>query len=253
MNKKNLIILVITIILIFIFAFLLLGNYMDIKRKSATEKFINDASIINTNSAFSIDRIDLYSSAYATNVSASNNLWSLTLYQYTDISLSISNIKEQNITGLYIDNFSCDKLETGVPNFYLKNLYDIGKFELKDENLITDKIDYEIISPNSELDYSKPQIYSDLSNPITLEYINCISPDFVINNNKELTYDGSLLKSANISLSSISPIISFKLHVIDTSNEEHIYTISFKLPLYDVNSSIYNGSFRNTIENSVRF
>ena len=67
------------------------------------------------------------------------------------------------------------------------------------------------ISSAKTLDYSKPQIYSDASNPITLEYMNLIKSNYLVSDiENPLVYNGSLLKRASIDLSSILEILLLK-------------------------------------------
>lgn len=247
-NKNIILKITIILVLIILFIVLIFLNYSDIKRRNAVTNILDDATTINNNTSFCINSTYLYSSAAAQNVVTSNTSWNLDLYQYTDIALYIS--ATQNVSNIYIDSFSCNNLSLGSPFLYFKNLNNFGVFE---ETSKTDRIDFEIIPTTQELDFSKPQIYSDLSNPITLEYANLIFENHEINNTNTLTYNGSLLKSAGVTLSSISATISFKIHIITDTNEEHTYPISFEIPLSDSSSSIYNGSFTKIIENSVRF
>ena len=70
------------------------------------------------------------------------------------------------------------------------------------------------ISSVGTLDYSKPQIYSDASNPITLEYMNLIKSNYLVSDiENPLVYNGSLLKRAGVDLTSISGNITFKIHI----------------------------------------
>lgn len=40
-----------------------------------------------------------------------------------------------------------------------------------EDNVIQDKLEYKVLN-DGDMDYSKPQIYADASNPIILEYAN---------------------------------------------------------------------------------
>ena len=258
---------------------------------------------LNSKQTFSIDKIYLYSSANATNNETKKSMWNLNVYQYTDIALYISGNatnKDQNtIKELYIDNVKFDSLNVGTPNMHYKSLFEFGKFNLETENIITDRLNYEVIEPakaeqknnvsiNSEvtdtadnieirdtntnssnninstsdilsvetLNYSKPQIYSDASNPITLEYMNLIKSNYLVSDiENPLVYNGSLLKRAGVDLTSISGNITFKIHIKNILGENYVANIKIAIPLKDEVSgnSIYDGSFTKEITTKTNF
>ena len=74
----------------------------------------------------------------------------------------------------------------------------VGEQELE-ENKINDSLEFNIVN-SGDADYTKPVIYSNCQNPITLEYVNTnIEEDTIISDiSTPLTYDGSLLKKSGI-------------------------------------------------------
>lgn len=126
-------------------------NYNDAQRKTSLENTIADITSLSSKQTFSIDKIYLYSSANATNNETKKSMWNLNVYQYTDIALYISanssNSDQNTIKELYIDNVKFDSLSTGTPNLHYKNLFEFGKFSLETDNLITDRLNYEVIEP----------------------------------------------------------------------------------------------------------
>ncbi len=298
-------------------------NYNDAQRKTSLENTIADITSLSSKQTFSIDKIYLYSSANATNNETKKSMWNLNVYQYTDIALYISanssNSDQNTIKELYIDNVKFDSLSTGTPNLHYKNLFEFGKFSLETDNLITDRLNYEVVEPakapssksefralntevnagsdtsnsvtNTEsdgsgsendifnsagnmeensitsdetstevsaetLDYTKPQIYSDASNPITLEYVNLIKSNYLVSDiEKPLVYNGSLLKRAGIDPTSISCNISFKVHIKNNLDENHVATVKISIPLKDdvAGTSIYDGSFTKEITTKTNF
>ena len=261
---------------------------------------------LNSKQTFSIDKIYLYSSANATNNETKKSMWNLNVYQFTDISLYISgnaSNKDQNtIKELYIDNVKFDSLNAGTPNLHYKNLFEFGKFNLETENLITDRLNFQVVEPanidlksntinntiNAEvtdntnniettslntdssnninnasdislvetLDYSKPQIYSDASNPITLEYMNLIKSNYLVSDiENPLVYNGSLLKRAGVDLTSISGNISFKVHIKNILGENYVANVKIAIPLKDEvsGSTIYDGSLTKEITAKTNF
>lgn len=302
-KSKKLVKFIVFILLVILLAVLIKINYTDAQRKVALENTIADMTTLNSKQTFSIDKIYLYSSANATNNETKKSMWNLNVYQYTDIALYISGNatnKDQNtIKELYIDNVKFDSLNVGTPNMHYKSLFEFGKFNLETENIITDRLNYEVIEPakaeqknnvsiNSEvtntadnierrdtntnssnninstsdilyvetLNYSKPQIYSDVSNPITLEYMNLIKSNYLVSDiENPLVYNGSLLKRAGVDLTSISGNITFKIHIKNILGENYVANVKIAIPLKDEVSgtSIYDGSFTKEITTKTNF
>lgn len=302
-KSKKLVKFIVFILLVILLAVLIKINYTDAQRKVALENTIADMTTLNSKQTFSIDKIYLYSSANATNNETKKSMWNLNVYQYTDIALYISGNatnKDQNtIKELYIDNVKFDSLNVGTPNMHYKSLFEFGKFNLETENIITDRLNYEVIEPakaeqkdnvsiNSEvtntadnieirdtntnssnninstsdilyvetLNYSKPQIYSDVSNPITLEYMNLIKSNYLVSDiENPLVYNGSLLKRAGVDLTSISGNITFKIHIKNILGESYVANVKIAIPLKDEVSgtSIYDGSFTKEITTKTNF
>lgn len=305
-KSKKLVKFIVFILLVILLAVLIKINYTDAQRKVALENTIVDMTTLNSKQTFSIDKIYLYSSANATNNETKKSMWNLNVYQYTDIALYISGNatnKDQNtIKELYIDNVKFDSLNVGTPNMHYKSLFEFGKFNLETENIITDRLNYEVIEPakaehknnvsiNSEvtntadnveinntstdsldssnninstsdipsvetLNYSKPQIYSDVSNPITLEYMNLIKSNYLVSDiENPLVYNGSLLKRAGVDLTSISGNITFKIHIKNILGESYVANVKIAIPLKDEVSgtSIYDGSFTKEITTKTNF
>ena len=110
--------------------------------------------------------------------------------------------------------------------------------------------------PVETLDYSKPQIYSDASNPITLEYMNLIKSNYLVSDiENPLVYNGSLLKRAGIDLTSISGNITFKVHIKNILGENYVANVKIAIPLKDEVSgnNIYDGSFTKEITTKTNF
>mgnify|MGYP005787154253 FL=1 len=114
-------------------------------------------------------------------------------------------------------------------------------------------MEFDIIN-SGDADYTKPVIYSNFQNPITLEYVNSeMKEDTKISDITEpLTYDGSLLKKGGISLNSIKCNLSFRVTIVNNYNQKFIATVYIDIPLEDSfnNTSIYDGKLIKNIENS---
>ena len=112
------------------------------------------------------------------------------------------------------------------------------------------------VSSIENLDYAKPQVYSDLSNPITLEYMNLIKSNYLVSDiENPLVYNGSLLKRAGVDLASISGNITFKVHIKNILEESYVANIKIAIPLKDdvSGNTIYDGSFTKEITTKTNF
>lgn len=71
-----------------------------------------------------------------------------------------------------------------------------GRLDDIRSNKITDNLEFKVLN-DGDIDYSKPQIYADASNPITLEYVNeNIKENHIISDiSSDLTYNGEILKN----------------------------------------------------------
>ncbi len=254
-REKVVIIIALTIIAIALWTFIIL-NYVN-NRKFAEE--INNFSKLNQKTVFSIDKIYMYSSSGATENEEDRAIWNLNINQFTDIALYINNRSEQilnyenAIKNLYIENVRFSGYELGKPSLYYKDINDFGKMIITDENKIENKIDFKIIN-DGEIDYSKPQIYADGSNPLTIQYLNKdIKTNAIISDiSTDVTYDGNLLRKTGIILSKIKCILAFDIIITNFYNQKFISNVYIDIPLEDtdVGTTIYDGKFIKKLENT---
>ena len=112
---------------------------------------------------------------------------------------------------------------------------------------------------DGDVDYSKPQIYADASNPISLEYINSdIKKNQILSDiSSDVTYDGSLLRRGSVVISDISSHISFNINIVNNYNQKFVANVYIDIPLEDTvtGDTIYNGKFVKKIEseNYIKF
>ena len=220
---------------------------------------IDQIARLNSKTVFSIDRIYLYSSADASSNETTKPVWDLNILQFTDIALYINNRSEEGVTyentikEITIDNIKFNNLQTGTPNLYYKNVNDFAKLTNLEENKINDSIEFDIVN-SGDIDYSKPTLYSNCQNPITLEYVNSeMEEDTIISDiSTPLVYDGSLLKKAGILLSQMKCTLSFTITIINNYNQKFVATVYIDIPLEDSmnNTSIYDGKIVKNIENT---
>ncbi len=264
--KLAFVILLISIFIIFLlyYNFILISSF-------AKNKFANEMIEIadeNENSIFNVQKILLYSNATAIDHSDDQSLKNMSISQYSDISIYIDNTSyitdltnENTVKELYIDNIvmkSNSDIGTKILNY--KNPLNFGKY-LEMKTPINNRIDFNIINTNSENenhDYSAPTFYTDCSNPITLGYLNkdLLTNYSAVDASNTVSFNGKVLKEANIDLNDINYTVNFKIHIVNNLNQKFVYDMSIDVDLNDDNGGIYNGYVyrgKTTSGNEYRF
>jgi len=238
-------------ILFLVFSFYLLQTHHTAK---SYEKQILQIANLNKDTIFSLDNIFIFSSATATNNTQTNSLWSLDIHQYSDIALFINNhatngyTTKNTISKLYLDNFHINGISYGTPSLSYKDVQTFGKFVDLEENAISDTLTYTITNGNT-VDSTIAQMDLSCKAPITLGFMNKnIKEGYtVVDTSSTLQYNGTLLKTATIPLTNITPSISFDIHIENALGETYLLNVNFTLPLEQGDQSIYNGTLRQNI------
>ena len=250
--------ILIFIVLISIFLFNTIRNYSSKHVDTKDEPVL---SLTTDSNIFNVSSIQIYSSANALNNSETQkDYWDLNLFQFSDLAITIDNhvsidglTQKNTVKDLYIDNISYPSMpDKGHPVFYYKEPDFLGIGVINEENLINDRLDFNVISSNKN-DVKEPTFYADCSNPILFSSVNQdIVSNFVIRNtNSAVTFDGNLLLDANILLSNIEYSISFSIHIINELDEEYICNLEIPIKLSDDNdiNTIYDGSYHIVMTN----
>ena len=253
MKRTNIILTIIVIIFAIILAFLTSLTYKDFKKTNSSNSFYNsvlDFTQKNSKKVFSIDKITYFSSSNANISTNSNSVFTISdLYQYTDIAIFINRAEkdytnENTLKSVELNdiNFSL-KPAVGNPNLYYKSLSDFATPKFQADNLITDELTFNTTSED-EIDYSTPTLYNNCANPITLCYVNSNIKDkhTLFNDVSNISYNGSLLKTCNITLNSISCKIDFVIKIVNNLDETFVCPLSLNIPLSTESSTIYDGS-----------
>ena len=197
----------------------------------------------NIEHIFEVEKIILCSSANAIDLSEEQNLQNLSIYQYTDIAIYISNGEElsnkNTVSKLYIDNISLEGANNiGTKSLNYKNMLNFGLKEGIKECQETDEINFNIIHTNEEnetTNYDEATFFTDCSNPITLEYLNYdLTTGYKMDENKSVTFDGSIIRDAGISVNNMNCKVKFKINIINNDNEKYSCPVNFKIPLNDI-------------------
>ena len=259
LSKKEFILTIITVILfiiVFILCYLLFYKYV-LKRNF--ENSVLDFSSKNEKTVFEIKDITFFSNCDVKNKSASSSNFTIeNLYQYTDMAIFITSPEsnksyENTLKSVYIDNIKFTKTPTlGSPSFYYKNISNFAKSDIIDENLINNRLDFNITS-DDEANLDKPTLYNNLANPIVLSYVNSnIKTDYTITNTSSpITYDGTLLKKCDVLLSTIESSISFDIYITNNLEQEFKCSVYLDIPLETNSETIYDGKV--TLKDSTNF
>ena len=243
------------LILIALAVLLLYYNFV-FSKSFARNKFSNEMisfSDENETAIFSIQKILLYSNANAIDKSENQSLKDVSIDQYTDLSIyldnsqSISELTDENtVKELYIDNISItSKSNIGKKILNYKNPLNFGKYKNLEEP-VNNRIDFKIVNTNEENEtnnYDEPTFYTDCSNPITLGYLNrdILTNYSVSDDSKTVSFNGKVLKEANINLDDINFTLNFTIHIVNKLNQKFAYNMTLDVNLNDDNGGIYNG------------
>ena len=259
-KKIILILAFLTLLLVFIF----LSQYALslFLNKILFENYIADIASENINDVFTIDKIVLFSSCASDTTINSNNTTTINnLTQFTDIAVFINNSKDEEFTlkntlkSVSIKDLSFNVLPVlGAHNLYFKGLTNFAKYEAIEDNLITSDLNFSVSSENT-LDYSKPVLFNNCANPITLSYVNKnVANNYTItNDNNSIVYDGSLLKKCNVILDDIDCNFSFTVYIENNLGEHFKCPVYIDVPLEKNSKSIYDGSITYTYNPNYKF
>lgn len=250
MNKKEIILTTLTIVLLFVLITIAYLLFNRVVLKGSLENTLLPFAEKNKNTIFSINKVTFFSSCDAKNKTATTSNFTIeNLYQYTDMAFFINTPNtEKNLENtfkqVYIDNIQYEQTPSlGEPKLYYKNINNFAKSDIYEENLVNDKLKFEITSED-EADLNKPTLYNNLANPIVLSYVNSnIKNDYTLTDTtKPITYDGSLLKSCNILLNNVACKFSFDVYITNNLDQEFKTTVYVDLPLETEEKSIYDGN-----------
>lgn len=206
----------------------------------------------NENPIFKVGQIILYSSASAID-NSNGELKDIDISQFTDMEIYIDNkLKSSEITAentineMYINNI---KIETeskeGEKIFNYKNPQNCGKY-VDLYNWEADGILFNIARTNDEdkkANYDQNVFYTDCSNPISLGFINknILTNCEVGEETGTITFDGSILKAANVNLEDLKTKVSFTINITNNYNEKYACNVELDLDLTSENQEIYSG------------
>lgn len=262
MQKKTVILtilLILSIIVLMILSNIFLRDI--INQKNCLDSYLDFANQ-NDEQVFSINKITYFSNCSADISTNSNSSFTIKdLYQYTDIAISINNTTDDNIEytpkntlkSVSLDNINFSLIpDIGTPSLYYKNINDFASSKYSNENIIKDSITFDTTSEDT-IDYTKPVLYNNCVNPITLCYVNSnIKDKYTLSDSiANIAHDGSLLKTCGVTLNSISCHVSFVVNI--TNNLDEVYTcpLTLNIPLSTESSTIYDGSL--TLKDSANY
>lgn len=245
------------ILMIIAFITLLLYCALVFSTVFARNKFANEMIEIsdqNETSIFNIQKVLLYSSANAIDNSEDQSLKNLSICQYSDLSIYIDNSSssteltdENTVKELYIDNINISSsTDIGSKILNYKNPLSFGQY--KEIQLpANNRIDFNVINTNEENEnsnYDEPTFYTDCSNPITLGYLNkdILTNYSVSEDSNTVSFNGKVLKEANINLTDLNYTLNFTIHIVNKLNQSFAYNMKLDVNLDD-DEGIYNNGY----------
>lgn len=258
---KKIITIIIIIFLIVILIFLFQNIYNKLLHKKTFENNIINFSEKNSKKIFSINKIIFFSSCDSKNKSSSPTNFTIeNLYTYTDIAIFINNNSEESILentlkNVKISNIKISKQpEIGKPNLYYKSINNFAKSEVEEKNIIENELEFKITSED-KADLSKPVLYNNCANPITLSYINQnIKTDYTMTDTQNpIIYNGKLLERCGIKLEAIQATISFDIEIENNKNQKFRTTVILDIPYKNENTTIYEGNFKTDKNTQIDF
>ena len=259
--KQKIIVLIIAIIVLIFMSSLVYRNVISVKRaNNILAKEMETIVEENKEPVFTIQKVVLYSSAEYEDLSVEQNLQDISIHQYTDIAVYISNDNTQDgsmkaknteyelteantVSELYIDEIKVEsKKNLGIKLFNYKNPLEIGKYRTIENSV--ERIDFNIIHKNEDnkKDYTNPTFFTDCSNPITVGMLNKnVLEHCTASNDGTLALDGSILKNAGVNLEELQTVISFKVHLKNNLNEEFVCNVVLENDLGNGTETIYDG------------
>lgn len=249
-NKKAIIILFILILILFI-TLIILINPIIFKYKNKIN-LENSISIFENKEElpFYIDKTIFYSSAYGKNQNSNftQKNWVLELYQYTDIAIYLNTYlenfsKTNSLKKVTISDINIKNPNIGDAYVYYLDSQEFGTEKYIESNKISDSLEFTVLNDNNSENSIKtntPVLFSDLSNPITLKYVNIIDTNFKLPTDEIIFFNGSLLERANIKLSDLKSNLSFKINLTNNNNENFYYNFNLDIPLSNENSDLYS-------------
>ena len=253
MKNKTIALTILAIILLVLLAVLSGITYKTVKSYYASTKFLKNVLKFeqeNRETVFSINKITYFSSCDANIETNSNSSFTISdLYQYTDIAIFINPNSDvltpkNTLKSVSVDNIEFSlKPNYGTPSLYYKNINEFATSTFNLENLIENSITFNTTSEDN-IDFSKPILYNNCANPITLCYVNSeIEDSFTFDTSvSNISHNGSLLKACGITLNSISCQISFTVKITNNLNELYTCPLNINIPLSTESSTIYDGS-----------
>lgn len=243
-NNKSLKLLLLLIIILVFCIIIYFSFIQDIFIKRNFEKDNITFSSLNENIPFLLNKIILFSSATAETDSVNQSL-SLDISQYCDIGIYLNNTDKENtfINSLYINNIYISSPELGTPCLYKKRINDLGKCSFNEEKIINDEFYFNMIEYTETLNYANYELLNDGSTPVSLGFYNKDIKKGFITSDTQISYNGTLLKSALIPQTSLNCNVSFTINIITNADEHYICNVNFDIPFEDEEGSIYDTGY----------
>lgn len=182
---------------------------------------------------YTLKQMVVISTANGTNTVQEANKWNIEIYQNTDIYFDIERNEEhkssENIKNIKIQNIKIEGNEKNTPKAYMPSADTKQMFNYTEDNIIQNELIY-IVDKNKDTKNKK----------ITTEG-GIVAISFCIPNianyqgtDEKISYDGTLLKKAGITLEEIKANIKFDLILETESGKKYKAEINLEVPAEDI-------------------
>ncbi len=182
---------------------------------------------------YTLKQMVVISTANGTNTVQEANKWNIEIYQNTDIYFDIERNEEhkssENIKNIKIQNIQIEGNEKNTPKAYMPSADTEQMFNYTEDNIIQNELIY-TVDKNKDTKNKK----------ITTEG-GIVAISFCIPNianyqgtDEKISYDGTLLKKAGITLEEIKANIKFDLILETESGKKYKAEINQEVPAEDI-------------------
>ena len=186
-----------------------------------------------TDMPYVLKKMVIISTAKGTNSPTDENKWNININQNTDIYFDIERNTEhkstENIKNIKIQNIEITGTKDYTPKPYMPSAETTEMFNYTDNNIIQDELIYKV---DKDKDTQNKKITTE-GGIIAISFCNPNIATYTGNEDK-MTYDGTLLNKAGITLEQIKATIKFDLILETASGKKYKAEINLQTPEEDI-------------------
>lgn len=186
-----------------------------------------------TDMPYTLKQMVVISTANGQNIVSEENKWNIEIYQNTDIYFDIERNQEhkssENIKNIKIQNIQIKGNSQNAPKAYMPSADTEQMFNYTENNIIQDELTYTV---DKDKDTKNKKITTE-GGIIAISFCTPNIANYQGNDDK-ISYDGTLLKKAGITLEEIQANIKFDLILETESGKKYKAEINLDIPQEDI-------------------